>query len=79
MATATVNRNAFLRDLQVLGAKAGSFYSLTALDEFCEGRISRLPFSLRVVVESVLRHLDGVLVTDEDLHAIVDWNPMAEQ
>ncbi|GAB59446.1 aconitate hydratase AcnA [Rheinheimera nanhaiensis] len=47
-------------------------YSLSkAAERF--GDISRLPFSLKVLLENLLRHLDGDSVTDADIQALVDW------
>ncbi|HEY0921286.1 aconitate hydratase AcnA [Rheinheimera pacifica] len=37
------------------------------------GDISRLPFSLKVLLENLLRNLDGDTVTDADIQALVDW------
>ena len=41
-------------------------------------RVSRLPFSLRVLLENLLRHEDGVTVTAADIEALIQWNPKAE-
>ena len=38
----------------------------------------RLPFSLKILLENLLRHEDGVTVTREDVAALVDWDPAAE-
>jgi aconitate hydratase len=41
------------------GGRNGKFYSLPALEAAGIGKISRLPISLRIVLESVLRNVDG--------------------
>ena len=41
------------------GDKSGQYYSLPALEKARLGKISRLPVSLRVVLESALRNFDG--------------------
>jgi aconitate hydratase len=41
-------------------------------------KLARLPFSLRILLENVLRHEDGSEVTTETIDAILKWNPKAE-
>ncbi|MEK7341198.1 MAG: aconitase family protein, partial [Candidatus Binatota bacterium] len=41
--------------------------------------VSRLPVSLKVLLENLLRHEDGRLVTKEDIQALAGWNPKAKQ
>jgi aconitate hydratase len=38
----------------------------------------RLPFSIRILLENLLRHEDGITVTAEDIKAVANWNPHAE-
>ena len=38
----------------------------------------RLPYSLKILLENMLRHEDGVTVTKEDINAMAAWNPEAE-
>ncbi len=40
--------------------------------------VSRLPFSLKVLLENLLRHEDGVTVTAGDIRALASWNPKAD-
>ena len=40
--------------------------------------VSRLPFSLKVLLENLLRHEDGVTVTTDDIKALASWDPKAE-
>ncbi|MBI2956760.1 MAG: aconitate hydratase, partial [Acidobacteria bacterium] len=49
------------------------FYSLARLEKAGVGRVSRLPFSLKVLLEAVLRHCDGELVTEDDVAALAGW------
>jgi aconitate hydratase len=61
-----------------VGGKTYGYYSLAkAAEKF--GDISRLPFSMKVLLENMLRFEDGKTVTPEDAKAIVDWqqNPTA--
>lgn len=52
----------------------GHFFSLQALEQQGLGRISRLPVSIRVVLESVLRNCDGKRVTVEDVRTLAAYN-----
>ncbi|HZI50154.1 MAG TPA: hypothetical protein VFD75_20310, partial [Pyrinomonadaceae bacterium] len=53
----------------------GQFYSLPQLEQNGVGPISRLPHSLRVVLESVLRNCDGEKITEDDVRALANWQP----
>ena len=55
----------------------GQFYSLPALEQAGAGPISRLPVSLRLVLESVLRHCDGRKITETNVRALAQWKPQA--
>ncbi len=55
------------------------FYSLPRLEQENIGPISRLPISLRIVLESVLRNYDGQRITEEAVHALANWQPQAER
>jgi len=58
-----------------LGAgRKGQFYSLPALEAAGVGKVSRLPVSIRIVLESVLRNVDGKKVTERDVRALANWN-----
>ena len=53
------------------------FHSLPALEEQRIGKISRLPVSIRIVLESVLRNCDGQKVRRKDVEALANWNAKA--
>ena len=53
------------------------FYSLPALEKAGVGPISRLPISIRIVLESVLRNCDGMRVREDDVRALANWNAKA--
>ena len=59
--------------------KKGILYSLPALEKAGLGRISRLPVSLRIVLESVLRNVDGRRIREEDVRALAGWKPQADR
>ena len=55
-----------------VGDKSYAYYSLPKAAETL-GDISRLPFSMKVLLENLLRFEDGATVTRDDLQAMVDW------
>jgi aconitate hydratase len=57
----------------------GRLVSLPALERKGFGAVSRLPVSLRIVLESVARNVDGQRVTEEDVRALAGWQPRAER
>ena len=65
-----------LKSFKTASGKTGKFYSLPALaKEF--PNVSRLPVSLRIVLESVLRHCDGKRITAEHVGELANWQPNA--
>ena len=55
----------------------GTLFSLPALEAAGVGKISRLPVSIRLVLESVLRNCDGRKVTEEHVRQLAGWKPNA--
>ncbi len=55
------------------GGQSGKIYSLPALEQAGIGKISRLPVSIRLVLESVLRNCDGVAVSEQDVKTLAQW------
>src|SRR4028118_2244972 len=58
---------------------AGQFYSLPQLEKEGVGPVSKLPVSIRIVLESLLRNFDGKKVEEEDIRALANWQPNAER
>jgi len=54
---------------------AGQFYSLPQLEKNGVGPVSRLPHTIRVVLESVLRHCDGQKITEDNVRELANWRP----
>jgi aconitate hydratase len=67
-----------LKDFNIAGKK-GKFYSLPALEKSLGINVSRLPVSIRVVLESVLRNCDGKKVTEEHVKQLASWGATAER
>src|SRR2546427_4818855 len=59
--------------------KTGQLYSLPQLEKEGVGQVSRLPVSIRIVLESVLRNFDGTKITEDDVRAVANWKPNAER
>jgi aconitate hydratase len=57
--------------------KQGLLYSLPALEAAAIGKISRLPVSIRVVLEAVLRNCDGKKITEGHVRQLASWQPNA--
>jgi aconitate hydratase len=57
--------------------RVGEFYSLPHLEKVGVGSISRLPVSIRILLESVLRHYDGKKITEDDVVKLANWKPNA--
>ncbi len=57
------------------GNDSYEIYRLNVLERAGVGNISRLPFSLKVLLENLLRHEDGQFVFSEDIHALAGWDP----
>ena len=58
------------------GENSYTIYRLDALEQ--KHKVSRLPFSLRILLENLLRKEDGRIVTAADVEALASWNPKAE-
>ncbi|MDQ6632432.1 MAG: aconitase family protein, partial [Verrucomicrobiota bacterium] len=56
-----------------------SFYSLPALGKAGVGPVSKLPVSIRIVLESVLRNCDGKKVSEQNVRALANWKPTGER
>ncbi len=66
-----------LRSFRSPTGRSGKIHALHALEEAGLGRISRLPVSIRIVLESVLRNCDGVKVSEAHVRALAAWRPNA--
>ncbi len=68
---------AALRDFRLASGRVSRYYALAALESAGLGRISRLPVSLRIILESLLRHCDGHRVTTEHVRQLAGWQASA--
>ncbi|KUE90382.1 aconitate hydratase [Cupriavidus necator] len=68
-----------LKEFKIGSSGKGQYYSLPQLGEELDVVIGRLPVSIRVVLESVLRNCDGKKVTEEHVRQLANWKPNAER
>ncbi|MBF5009780.1 aconitate hydratase AcnA [Burkholderia pseudomultivorans] len=61
------------------GSGKGKFYSLPQLGKELKTKIERLPVSIRIVLESVLRNYDGKKITEEHIEQLAKWQPTAKR
>lgn len=59
-----------------VNGKTYGFYDLTKLSPTLD--VGRLPYSLKILLENLLRLEDGVSVTQDDIHALLNWSPSAQ-
>ena len=71
---ALTNHLGALSDLTV-GDRTYKIYSLAKLESRYGASISRLPFSIRILLENVLRNLDGKTVTERHVESLANWDP----
>ena len=72
MSPSTASHNLFntRKTFKPANGKTGTLYSLPALEAAGLGKISRLPVSIRIVLESVLRNCDGKKVTEQHVRQL---------
>ena len=68
-----------LQTFSLAGGQTGQFYSLPQLEKAGVGPVSKLPVSIRIVLESVLRNCDGKKITEADIRTLANWAPNAER
>jgi aconitate hydratase len=66
-----------LQSFELGNGGAGKFYSLPALEKAGVSAISKLPVSIRLVLESVLRNCDGKKVSEANVKELANWQPNA--
>jgi aconitate hydratase len=63
------------RQSLTIGRDAVDYFSLPALEAAGHRGVGRLPFSLKVLLENLLRREDGSSVTADDIRALASWQP----
>jgi len=65
--------------LQPLGLNSMSYYSLSGLEHNVTANIARLPFSIKILLESVLRNCDGYTIREDDVISLANWQPQGKR
>jgi len=65
------------RSTKTVGGTAFGIFRLEALEKRRVGKVARLPFSIKILLENLLRHEDGDTVTADDIRALAGWSPKA--
>ena len=73
------NLHKTFKEFKINGSRTGKFYSLPQLGKELGVKVDRLPVSIRVVLESVLRNCDGKKVNEEHVRQLANWKPNAER
>jgi aconitate hydratase len=68
-----------LKEFPLASGKSGKLYSLPALEQAGVGKVSRLPVSIRIVLESVLRNYDGSKITEEHVKQLANWDSQGKR
>ncbi|GHD60565.1 aconitate hydratase AcnA [Jeongeupia chitinilytica] len=68
-----------LKSLALASGESLDYYSLPELESAGVGPVSRLPVSIRLVLEAVLRNCDGKKVTEEHVRQLANWKPQGER
>ncbi|MDQ0247700.1 aconitate hydratase [Bacillus fengqiuensis] len=57
-----------------VGEKVYSYYRIKALEENGVGNISKLPYSIKVLLEAAIREYDGISITKEHIRKLANWS-----
>src|SRR5260370_3377882 len=68
-----------LQSFPAASDRNSKFYSLPQLEKEGVGPVSKLPVSIRIVLESVLRNYDGKRITEENVRQLANWRPREER
>lgn len=60
-----------IREIEINGRS----YHYSSIKDLPEGSINRLPFSIRILLENVLRNHDGFSITDDHVNTLINWSP----
>jgi aconitate hydratase len=77
----TMSHNLFetLQTFTTGNGTTAQYYSLPQLEQMGVGPISKLPVSIRIVLESVLRNYDGKKISEQDVRNLANWSAIAER
>ncbi len=67
------------RDTFFTGSGTAYLYRLDRLEKLGIGKVDHLPFSIKILMEALLREFDGKLITEEDVHRMANYDPRNPQ
>jgi aconitate hydratase len=67
------------QDLTLGTSSSPAYYSLRRLEENAKTELSQLPFSIKILLESLLRNCDGFAITEEHITQVANWRPEGER
>jgi aconitate hydratase len=67
------------QDLKLSASESLAYYSLPRLEENTKTDLSRLPFSIKILLESLLRNCDGFAITEEHILHVANWRPEGDR
>src|SRR5438874_2766053 len=74
------SKNSFgARDTLKVGSQNYEFYRLEALERRGIGHVGQVPFSIRILLENLLRQEDGRFVKPKDIEGLAEWQPVADK
>ncbi|MGH9731237.1 MAG: aconitase family protein, partial [Candidatus Acidiferrales bacterium] len=74
-----LSKNSFsTRSTLKAGGESFEIHRLAPIERSGAGKISRLPFSMKILLENLLRQEDGQFVHADDIRAVANWEPAAE-
>jgi aconitate hydratase len=65
-------------DAKATLSSGGTEYQIYRLQAVTDGHVEKLPYSLKILLENLLRHAEGGDVSADDINAIANWDPTAE-
>jgi aconitate hydratase len=67
------------QDLTLTASCSLAYYSLRRLEDHAKTDLSRLPFSIKILLEALLRNCDGFAITEEHIAQVANWRPEGER
>jgi aconitate hydratase A / 2-methylisocitrate dehydratase len=61
--------------LQTMNSSSASYYSLSSLEKHSNTNIGRLPFTIKILLESLLRNCDDNTISQDDVITLANWRP----
>ena len=70
-----LNKEAFKDKFTLSNGKIVEYVSIPKVEKLGIGKISSLPFTIRIILESLIRNMDNSSVNEEDIRLLSNWDP----